>query len=224
MRFSKRAAGSLDSFSRHLSSWFPTPRLLDPLCSGIDISDASIKWVVLEERGAYRRVLTYGSEPLAPGVVVDGLIQDEAALSESLTAVKSKLGGISYVHAALPEESAYVFSMHVPEKSDRAQIISMIEFESEDRVPVAADMAVYDYDIIAEHDDGVGMEIGVSVFPRELAEAYVAVFSEAGFELQSLEIEARSIARAVSSRSADEPLTPTLDFCQKKNRFSFFTP
>src|SRR3989344_3778999 len=188
MRFSStssRFSASVGSISQHFSRWFPTPRLLVPLSAGIDISDASIKWVVLDRLGGNLRVINYGFERLAVGIVADGIIHEEEALVLALARVRSRLGGINHVHAALPEEAAYVFSMHVPEESDRGQIISMIEFESEDRVPVPVNASVYDYDIITEHDGDIVEEVGVSVFPRELAEAYTSVFDAAGFELQS---------------------------------------
>jgi len=223
MRFSStssRFSASVGSISQHFSRWFPTPRLLVPLSAGIDISDASIKWVVLDRLGGNLRVINYGFERLAVGIVADGIIHEEEALVLALARVRSRLGGINHVHAALPEEAAYVFSMHVPEESDRGQIISMIEFESEDRVPVPVNASVYDYDIITKHDGDIGEEVGVSVFPRELAEAYTSVFDAAGFELQSLEIEAQSIARAISNRNSEEPITLSVDFGRDRTGFA----
>lgn len=219
-----RSASSIAAKSRSIvdAVWrsFPAPRLLAPRFSGVDISDKSIKWIVLDRHDSGLQVLTYGFEPLSAGIVADGLVRDEPALIEALKNVKSKLGGISCTHSALPEEAAYVFSMHVPEKSDRGQILNMIEFELEGRVPVSADAAVYDYDIVAEHDDGIGAEIGVVVFPREVAESYAYVFDSAGFELQSLEVEARSIARAISQESADEQIALSVDFGRDRTGFA----
>ena len=205
-------SAKIKSISNTLVRWFPTPRVLVPYIAGIDISEASIKWIVFEEHKEGLRIFKYGSTQLSAGIVIDGLIRDEIALAQALKQVKSELSGINYANAALPEESAYVFSVHVPEKTKRDQIMSIIEFELDGRVPISPKDAVFDYDIIMEHDDGVGAEIGVVVFPREVVESYISVFNAAGFELQSLEVEARSIARAVSSQSADEPIMLTVDF------------
>ena len=58
------------------------------------------------------------------------------------------------------------------------------------------------------------------VFPRELAEGYATAFRTAGLRLLSLEVEARSIARAVSSDKADEPITLLVDFGRARTGFA----
>ncbi|MBI2610603.1 pilus assembly protein PilM [Candidatus Kaiserbacteria bacterium] len=195
--------------TRTLSRWFPRPHLLLPRAAGIDISDASIKWIVLHDGAIGKEVQAFGREPLQSGIVVNGVVEDAPALAEVLRTLKDKMG-VECAHAALPEESAYVFSMQVPEVSSRGHVCSMIEFELQDRVPIAPAEAVYDFDVIARGE--ADMEIGVTVFPQELAEHYASVFSAAGIELLSLEVEARSIARAVSSTERNEPITLIVDF------------
>jgi type IV pilus assembly protein PilM len=184
--------------SEMLERAFPTPRTLLPLSVGVDISDASIRWLGLTSfKDGSHHVVTSGSHALPAGIVSGGIVRDVAALSQVLRELKPGLHGITDAHAALPEEAAYVFSMYVPERTPRDQILSLIEFEFEGRVPISPSAAVYDFDIIpGQHTEG--MEIGVSVFPRELAESYAQAFRDAGLTLLSLEIEARSIARAIS--------------------------
>lgn len=214
-----RAAVSLHEVSRALARWFPTPTLIFPRSAGVDISDSSIKWLVLGEKGEGYRVETYGEELLPEKIVVNGAIKDVEALGQILKKVKKNLGGIDCAHAALPEEAAYVFEMHVPEGTSREEILHMIEFEFEGRVPIAPEAAVFDFDRIQQHD-GLGEEIGVTVFPRELAETYLAAFNAAGIKLLSLEVEARSIARAVSRRTAEEPITLLVDFGRARTGFA----
>ncbi|OGG79748.1 hypothetical protein A3A39_04460, partial [Candidatus Kaiserbacteria bacterium RIFCSPLOWO2_01_FULL_54_13] len=149
----------------------------------------------------------------------NGFVQNTTLLGEALGRVKQKLGAES-AHVALPEESAYVFSMHIPENSSREQALSMVEFELEDRVPIAPSAAVYDFDVIMRHDDGVGEEVGVTVFPRELAESYAESFSLAKIPLLSLEVEARSVARAVTSGAQSEPITLLVDFGRLRTGFA----
>jgi len=205
--------------ARAVARWFPTPQLLAPRSAGIDISDASIKWIVVVPYKESKRVLSFGSQALAPGIVIEGTIRDESALTDALTQVRIGLGPISCAHAALPEEAAFVFNMHVPEKSEREQILRMIEFELDGRVPISPLDAVYDFNVIKEHD-GAGTEIGVVVFPRELAASYVRVFNAAGIELLSLEVEARSIARAISGDRSVESITLSVDFGLERTGFA----
>ncbi len=213
-------AQSVQKTSRVFSRWFPTPTLIYPRAAGIDISDASIKWLVLSPLKNKYRIASHGEVPLPEGVVVNGVIRDTEALSRTLAEVKTYLGGVECAHAALPEEVAYVFEMHVPDGIGHEQALSMIEFEFEGRVPIAPNAAVFDFDVIHQHDDGSGEDIGVSVFPREFAEDYVAAFRAGGLHLLSLEIEARSIGRAISNRTEDEPITLLVDFGRARTGFA----
>ncbi len=208
------------TLSHTLARSFPTPVVLVPRAAGIDISDASIKWLALAPFKDRYRVHTYGDVLLSSDVVAGGIIQNAEALAEALREVKERLGGIRYAHAALPEEAAYVFEMHVPEGTMHDQVLRMIEFEFEGRVPIPPSAAVYDFDVILRHDDGQGEEIGVVVFPRDLAESYAAVFEAADITLLSLEVEARSIARVVSSPDAHEPITLLVDFGRARTGFA----
>lgn len=213
-RFSKATHTVLGTFAQ----WFPRPRMLLPSATGIDISDTSIKWLTLEEGKGGKRIRSFGQEPLEPGIVVNGSVQNASLLAEGLSRVRAKCGA-ECAHAALPEEAAYVFSMHVPEGSSREAALSMVEFELEGRVPIPPSAAVYDFDVISRHS-GAGEEIGVTVFPRELAESYAEAFSLAGVPLLSLEVEARSVARAVTKGEPDEPITLLVDFGRLRTGFA----
>ncbi len=206
--------------SSTLDRWFPVPKILVPPSAGVDISDASIKWLAFENAGAKgaQRISSWGELPLREGVVQGGLVQNVAELAASLREVKKHLGGIEHAHAALPEEAAYVFNMYVPQNSSREQTLHLIEFEFEARVPIAPAAAVYDFDVIARGENGTE-EIAVVVFPREISDAYDAAFAEAGIELVSLELEARSIARAVSD-PISEPITLLVDFGRARTGFA----
>lgn len=217
--FAQKFGAEARSVSRAVARSFPMPEFLMPLAAGVDISDASVKWIVLERAGESFRVENYGEIALAAGIVVSGVVQNVAALAEALADVKKRLGGVRAAHGALPEEAAYVFSMSVPHATPREQILRMIEFEFEGRVPIPPAAAVYDYSPIAsrgaEHE-----EISVVVFPKDIAEAYVAAFEASGIALLSLEVEARSIARAVSTDAANEPVTLIVDYGRGRTGFA----
>lgn len=203
-------SGKARGYSRAFGRWFPTPRLLLPPSLGVDISDSSIKWLNLVPAIDNNfRVDNFGSNPLNPGIVSGGSVKDVQALGEALAHIKQKLGNIDRAHAALPEEAAYVFGMSVPSGVPREEVMRLVEFEFEGRVPIPPTAAIYDFDVVEERGSD-GMEIGVVVFPRETVESYVAAFDLAGIELLSLEIEARSIARAVSN--VGDPITLLVDF------------
>lgn len=205
-----RSSSGAHTFARTIRRWFPRPAAVLPDGAGIDISDSSIKWLTLEGAQGSGRVRTYGQEPLEDGIVVNGVLRDVDRLGKSLAHLRPKLGA-ECAHVALPEEAAYVFNMHVPKESSREQILSMVEFELEGRVPIAPSAAVYDFEVIAEYGEGLGTEIGVSVFSQELAKNYTEAFARAGITLLSLEVEAASIARAISGASEQEPVSMVVD-------------
>jgi len=217
---SAKSSGALRAYGkRHglLARWFPTPRLLARAGAGVDISDSSIKWVELRSAAHGWEIGAYGSVPLEAGVVVEGVVRDKEKLGAALGALRASIGGIKSVHAALPEEAGYVFSMTVPDVDERDQVLHMIEFELEGRVPLTANQAVYDYDMVGPTENGI--EIGVTVFPRALVEGYQEAFSVAGIELRSLEIEARSIARAIMDPSVRE-VSLLVDFGRARTGFA----
>lgn len=202
--------GATRNISGVLARAFPTPQSFFPRAVGVDISDASVKWIVLAPESVAERIESYGEEQLSAGIVVNGAVQDVAALSAILGRVKAKIPGINTAHASLPEEAAYVFNMQIPLPTTRQQIMNMIEFELPDRVPVPAGTAVYDFDVIEEKNGS--QEIGVVVFAREFTEKYVESFKLAGLDLLSLELEARSIARAIAADAADGSVSMLVDF------------
>lgn len=184
-------------FHNAFSRWFPTPGAMSLSGAGVDISDSSAKWISLKPALRGWEVEKHFEVPLEPGIVEGGIVRDEKRLGSAIANLRKEVGGWSFAHAALPEEAAYVFNMHVQDVHDRKQVLNMIEFELEGRVPLKANQAVYDYDVVSMHADGEGAEVGVTVFPKEVVEGYLKAFRNSGVTLLSLEIEARSIARAI---------------------------
>jgi type IV pilus assembly protein PilM len=163
-------------------------------------------------------VRTHGSLPVPRGVVVEGVVHDVSALAEVLKKVRQE-SKTNIAHAALPEEQGYVFSMYVPDGTARDQILRLVEFEFEGRVPIPANIAIYDYDVILEATPE-GTQIGVTVFPKEIVDQYTAAFEAAGFFLASLEIEARSIGRAIDDAAKDAYVTLLVDFGRARTGFA----
>lgn len=206
------------NLGKALSRYFPVPHLLIPRAAGIDITDGSIKWVTLAREKEFLRIGTFGQYELSPGIVVRGGVRDAKRLGEALKEVRKKMGGISHAHAALPEEGAYAFDMHVHSGASKKEMANMVEFELEGRVPIPISQAVYDFDVIETTQEG-DIEIGAVVFSRELAEGYVAAFEAAGMTLLSLELEARSIGRAVSDPK-DKPIVLLVDIGKERAGFA----
>ena len=211
-------------FASLFARTFPTPKFLTPIAAGVDISDKSVKWIVLDRTSDEVRVLSYGAIDLPEGTVNHGVIENSNALAQTLIQAKARWGYVDCVHASLPEEAGYVFSMRVPKETSRDQVLLMIEFELDGRVPIAASAAVYDYDILSSREDGKNTEddteIGVVAFPLDLAHQYAEAFTAADIQILSLELEPSSAARAVLNEKDSETVTMLVDFGRTRTGIS----
>src|SRR3989344_4087343 len=113
--------------------WFPLPQFLVPHAAGVDISDNSVKWLSLAPAPHGFHVEAFTQATLGPGIVVEGIVKDEIKLAEVIAGLRSSAHGGQYVHVALPEETGYVFTMHVPNIESREQVLRTIELELEAR-------------------------------------------------------------------------------------------
>ena len=202
-----------NSIVRGLSRIFPAPTFLVLPAAGVDISDSSVKWVLLSDANSQNRVASYGEIRLSPGIVENGVVRDGDKLTMALKEMKKKIHPTTHIHMSLPEESVYVFLMRAPHASSREHIRTLVEFEFENRVPLSIVESVYDFDIIHDGDGDAGMELVVTVFPREIALQYIRACENAGLTVLSLENELFSTAWAViDTEVGKEGSTLLIDF------------
>ena len=185
-----------------LLRFFPPPAYLANHAAGVDISDRSIKYIMLAYVNGVPCLKSYGEQPLTPGIVERGKVRDIAALGEELKKIRATLP-VSAVVLALPEEHAYAFLLSIPPMA-RRDLRASIELQLENQIPVPAQSVIFDYDIIQERADGA-YEVEVAAIAREDVSEYINACTHAGLMPQALEIEAHSVARALlpaSPRSA----------------------
>lgn len=175
-----------------LQRMFPVPSLWVPPVAGIDISDSSIKWIVLARVRGQIEVSSHGEVAVPSGIIELGVIKDEDGLEQVLIKMRASMGFVRYAHVSLPEESAYVFSMRIPHNSTPEQTKTMIEFEFENRVPLPLSDAVYDFDTVTTH--GGETEIVITAFPRVLGAKYAQILNHTGITPLSFENELLSAA------------------------------
>lgn len=187
-----------------LDRWFPAPQFLCPRTSGIDISDNSIKVMTLLRTETGTEVASFAQDAIPAGIVEHGVVKDPAQLGAALDRLVETAHAPRRTHIALPEEPAYVFMMSAPDVRKPTQVRIAIEFEFEGRVPLKPEAAVYDYDILSYHPDGVGADIAVSVFPKTIVEGYLEALRIAHIEPVSFEIESRSIARSIVAKDMEQ--------------------
>ena len=184
----------------------PPPRYITFPSVGLDVSDASLKFIKLSyvpARPRSVRIAKWGDLPVPEGSVVNGVIQNPEAVSAVLAEVKKQCK-LDYVRIALPEERAYIFETTVSRDVPLGELRSNIEFKLEENVPLSPRDAFFDYDIIGEDVEADVYNIVVAVYGKETILAYEEVCRKAGFVPISYEVEAQAIARAVVPRGSEE--------------------
>lgn len=182
-----------NSFSRFFLRFFPPPKFLVTPSFGIDISDESLKYVELIVTRDGIRMGKYGERKISPGIIESGKIKNLVKLKDVLTALSKEMG-IKFVRVSLPEEQVYLFRLRLGKaglKSPREGI----ELALEEHIPITAEDAIFDYDLIEE--DKESLEVQVAAISKNVIENYISVFRDSFISIQSLELEAQAISRAV---------------------------
>jgi type IV pilus assembly protein PilM len=189
-----------NSFDKFFFRFFPPPSFLAAPAFGFDISDESLKFVELIMTRDGIRVGRYGERKIPAGIIESGKIINSVKLKEVLVSLR-KEEGIKFVRVSLPEEQVYLFTLRL-EKSGLKDIREGIELVLEENIPIAVEDAVFDFNLTKEDEQGV--EVQVVATPRSVVENYLSVFRDSFISVQSLELEAQAIARAVIKKDDQE--------------------
>lgn len=197
-------------------SWaFPVPHALSMPATGLDISDHSVKYLRFREGRQGREVDVFGEVALPPGAVVAGDIKDQASVAGALLQLAAQTGTHA-VRAALSERKGYLFQTAVP-KGALGSLSSVIEFQLEEHVPIAAAESIFDVEVIGER--GGELLVNVTVFPRRAAEGLAETLQSAGLLPLSFEMEPQALARAIVPPS-DTGTYMIVDFGETKTGLS----
>lgn len=182
-----------NSFNKFFFRFFPPPNFLLAPSFGLDIGDESLKFVELLATKKGIKMGRYGERKIGAGIIESGKIKNEARLKEALITLR-KEEGIKFVRVSLPEEQVYLFTLQL-EKTGLKNIREGIELVLEEHVPILAQDAIFDYDLINEDDQS--LKVQVAVIPKNIVENYLSVFRDSSMSVQSLELEAQAISRSV---------------------------
>ena len=187
--------------AKHLLRFFPPPRYLRLESLGIDLSDRSIKYCLVERVKNRFKLGQIGERELPSGALVGGQIRDLPAVQGVLREL-GKITGRRLAMVALPEEPSYIIRLTLPALAP-AELRSSIELQLEEHVPLPPAGLVFDYEILRAPDAArAEYDLVVSVFPAPLATLYRDLFVGAGWQPLAFELEAQAIGRAVGPAGA----------------------
>ena len=197
------------------NAFFPTPYFLTAPSFGLDISDESLKYMELKTTKRGIVVGKHGERKIPPGIIESGKIKDPKRMEDILSTIRQE-EGIESVRVSLPEEQIYLFKLKL-EKFELNSIREGIEFSLEEHIPIPAEDAIFDYEILSE--DSKNLELQVVAIPKNVIGNYITVFKNSKISVQSFELEAQAIARAVLNKN-DMETYMIVDFGEKRTGIS----
>ena len=190
--------------------FFPVPDFLSAPSFGLNIGDQSLKFAKIVTVRGGMKLDKYGEREIQPGVVESGKIKDLKKMTEILSLLK-KEENLKSARVSLPQELIYIFKLKL-EKMEIENIRESIEFSLEEHVPLQAENAVFDYEILKE--DSQKIEVQVAVIQKDILESYMSVFRNSGISVLSFEFEAQALARAIVKKGDTETYM-IVDFGEK---------
>ncbi len=181
---------------------FPAPSYVAMPAVGMDISDYAIKYIAFDRGKKGVELSAHGKVDLPLEVIERGEMKDPKTVVTLLSRIRDE-HNFEFVHLALPEEHAYLFQINVP-KGEKEEVEQMLEFHLKENVPIGAEEAVFDYNILGE-SNGEWI-LNVSVYPLPIATQYVSALEEAGYSVLSIEIEGQATARTLVANTKEAPM------------------
>ena len=202
---------SSNPFDRFVRKFFPVPDFLDASSFGLDISDESLKFVELIPAHSGIHLGQYGERTIPNGIIESGKIIDSKKLAQILSPLRAEVG-IKSVRVSLPEEQMYLYQLHL-DKAGLTSVRESIELTLEEHIPIKAEEAIFDYEIIDENTGS--LDIQVAAIQKNIIEDYLSVFENSKISVQSFELEAQAVSRAVI-RVGDQGTYMIVDFGKKR--------
>lgn len=200
-----------NSFDKFFFRFFPIPNFFVTPSFGLDISDESLKFVELVSTTHGIKMGRYGERKIPHGIIESGKIKDPQKMEEILSSLR-KEEGLKSVRVSLPEEQVYLFRLKL-DKEGLENVREAIELSLEEHIPISAEGAIFDYQLISEDEKKIDLQI--AAIPKNVIEEYLAVFQNAKISAQSFELEAQAIGRAVV-KGEDTDTYMIVDFGQTR--------
>jgi type IV pilus assembly protein PilM len=174
---------------------------------GLKIGASQIAAARVANNGSVE-LLQVARQPLEPGVVVGGELQDAAALSAALKSFfrKHKLPKRG-VRLGIANNRIGVRIFELEGIDDPKQLANAIRFRAQEVLPIPVDEAVLDYRVLDERTDENGVNVRrvlLVVAYRDLIERYVDACRKAGLRLVGIDLEAFALLRALGAPPQDE--------------------
>jgi type IV pilus assembly protein PilM len=170
---------------------------------GLKIGASQIAAAQVANGNESAQLLQVARQPLAPGLVVGGELQDAAALAAALKSFfrRHKLPTRS-VRLGIANNRIGVRIFELEGIEDPKQLANAIRFRAQEVLPIPVDEAILDYRVLDERTDETGARVRrvlLVVAYRDLIERYVDACRKAGLKLVGIDLEAFALLRALNA-------------------------
>jgi len=178
---------------------------------GLDIGNYAIKLVELKQGqdDDDHQVVTYGKTSLPANSIVDGMIKNEAAVTNALISIKEerKLRDKATVNVSVNGRNVMTRTLKLP-IMPIDELNQAVMFEAEKYIPTPIEQLYLDYTILGEAivDNIPQFNILLAAVPKEMVDTLCRVVEGANLKLYGVEIEPLGLYRMWHAYYHDETL------------------
>jgi type IV pilus assembly protein PilM len=168
---------------------------------GLDIETGSI--AATEVRGGGSRAVSRAAiAPLPPGVVSEGEVQNQEALSGALKGLFSqhKLG--KTVRLGIANQRVVVRTLELPLIEDEKELDTAVRFRAQDQIPMPLDQAVLDHRVVSRGTGPEGerrMEVLAVAARKDMVLSLLQTARDAGLRPVGMDLSAFGMIRALDT-------------------------
>lgn len=167
---------------------------------GLDIGTSAVRAAELEVNGGRPSLLAFSQIGLAPGVIVDGEIQDPSAVVDAIGRLwhngkfssKSVVVGVAGLRAITRE-------IDLPWVPDD-EVDSAVRFQSEEVIPFPPEKTVLSAQVLNDYEASDGTtqrRVLVAAAHRDLIDGVVGVVEKAGLHVERVDLVSSALVRAL---------------------------
>lgn len=174
---------------------------------GLDIGTSAVRAAQVSVGRGTPSLTSFGQVALPPGVVVDGEIRDQGAVSEAISQLvkRTKITG-KRVILGVANQRVVVRQVDLPYLEEK-DFRSSLKFQVADHIPMPVDAAELDYQILGDFMTDSGehmMRVLLVAAATDMVEAFVGTAAAAGLEPAGVDLTPFAVARAVSPAARGE--------------------
>jgi type IV pilus assembly protein PilM len=177
---------------------------------GLDIEAGSVAAAEVHSNGSAKVVQT-AIAPLDAGLFKEGEVVDADALAGALRSLFAAHKLSKAVRVGVANQRVTVRTLRLPLIENPEELESAVRFQAQEHLPMPADQAVIDHQVVARYsDDGVrSMDVVAVAARRDMLSTLLAAVQDAGLRPIGIDLSAFAMIRALAGEAADSATAPT---------------